>query len=82
MQWDEEQSQNFYNMQIEVEAYDRASLLRDITNVVTDEKINMCRADAHVDDREHIAKVQVELEIRDVRQLSRVMSQIERLPNK
>ena len=81
MQWDEEQSQNFYNVQIEVEAYDRAGLLRDITSVVADEKINMRRADARVDDREHIAKVQVELEIRDVRQLSKVMSQIERLPN-
>ncbi len=81
MQWDEEQSQNFYNVHIEVEAYDRAGLLRDITGVVADEKINMRRADARVDSREHIAKVQVELEIRDVRQLSRIMSQIERLPN-
>ena len=81
MQWDEEQSQNFYNVQIEVEAYDRAGLLRDITGVVADEKINMRRADARVDAREHIARVQVELEIRDVRQLSRIMSQIERLPN-
>ncbi len=81
MQWDKEQSQNFYNVQIEVEAYDRAGLLRDITGVVTDANINMRRADARVDAREHIAKVQVELEIRDVRQLSRVMSQLERLPN-
>lgn len=81
LQWNEKQSENFYNVQIEVIAYDRAGLMRDITGVVADAKINMRRADGHVNAKDHIARVQVELEIRDIPQLSRVMSQIERLPN-
>ena len=68
-------------MRIEVKAYDRAGLLRDVTGVVADAKINMLHADATVDSRDSIATIHVEMEIRDIPQLSRVVSQIERLPN-
>ncbi len=81
IQWNEERSDNFYNVQIEVKAYDRAGLLRDVTSVVADAKINMLHADATVDSRDSIATIHVEMEIRDIPQLSRVVSQIERLPN-
>ena len=81
IQWNEERSDNFYNVRIEVKAYDRAGLLRDVTGVVADAKINMLHADATVDSRDSIATIHVEMEIRDIPQLSRVVSQIERLPN-
>ena len=81
IQWNEERSDNFYNVQIEVKAYDRAGLLRDVTGVVSDAKINMLHAAATVDSRDSIATIHVEMEIRDIPQLSRVVSQIERLPN-
>ena len=81
IQWNEERSDSFYNVQIEVKAYDRAGLLRDVTGVVADAKINMLHADATVDSRDSIATIHVEMEIRDIPQLSRVVSQIERLPN-
>ncbi len=81
IQWNEERSDNFYNVHIEVKAYDRAGLLRDVTGVVADAKINMLHADATVDSRDSIATIHVEMEIRDIPQLSRVVSQIERLPN-
>lgn len=82
IEWtDEGEEQDFYNVLVEVTAYDRAGLLRDITSVVADEKLNLRSADAHVDDRDNIAVVHVDMEIRDVRQLSRVMSLLERLPS-
>ena len=81
IQWNEERSDSFYNVRIEVKAYDRAGLLRDVTGVVADAKINMLHADATVDSRDSIATIHVEMEIRDIPQLSRVVSQIERLPN-
>ena len=81
IQWNEERSDSFYNVQIEVKAYDRAGLLRDVTGVVSDAKINMLHAAATVDARDSIATIHVEMEIRDIPQLSRVVSQIERLPN-
>ena len=82
MQWEQDaEDMDCYDVSIEVQAYDRAGLLRDITAVVADEKLNMRRADAHVNARDNVAIVHVDLDIRDVRQLSRVMSRLDRLPN-
>ena len=82
MQWEQDaEDMDGYDVSIEVQAYDRAGLLRDITAVVADEKLNMRRADAHVNERNNVAIVHVDLDIRDVRQLSRVMSRLDRLPN-
>ncbi len=82
VQWGQNtDEQDRFDVTIEVQAYDRAGLLRDITAVVADEKLNLRSADAQVNTGDNVATVQVGLELEDARQFSRVMSQLDRLPN-
>jgi (p)ppGpp synthase/HD superfamily hydrolase len=64
-----------------VKAYDRAGLLRDVTGLVADERINLRSAEAVTGMKNNIAMINATLEISDVTQLTRVLTRIERLPN-
>ncbi len=70
-----------YLVDIEVEAYDRSGLLRDITALLANEKLNVNSVNTTTDDRDGIARMQLTLEIADIRQLSRVLSRVGQLPN-
>lgn len=74
-------SEETYPVSIQVWAYDRAGLLRDITGLVADEKINLRSAEALTGLKDNMALINATLEIQDVSQLSRIMTKIERLPN-
>jgi GTP pyrophosphokinase len=66
---------------IAVEAYDRSGLLRDITVVLANEKINLNGVNTATDERDGIARMSLTLEISDIGQLSRVLTKIGQLPN-
>lgn len=70
-----------FPVDVQVEAFDRAGLLRDITAVVANEKINMSMVNVVTKKKENKAKVFATLEIANIDQLSRVLAKIEQLPN-
>ncbi len=70
-----------YRVDVQVEAYDRAGLLRDITSVLANDKIGTLAVNMQSDRAEGIARVQLTLEVGDVAQLSRVLDKIAALPN-
>ena len=70
-----------YQVDIAVEAYDRSGLLRDITAVLANEKINLNGVNTLTDKRDGIARMSLTLEIADIGQLSRVLTKIGQLPN-
>ena len=70
-----------YLTDIHVLAYDRAGLLRDITGVLANEKINLLGANTATDKQDGMARMSLSIEIRDIRQLSRILTQIGQLPN-
>jgi GTP pyrophosphokinase len=70
-----------YQVDIAVEAYDRSGLLRDITSVLANEKINLNGVNTLTDKRDGIARMSLTLEIADIGQLSRVLTKIGQLPN-
>jgi GTP pyrophosphokinase len=70
-----------YQVDILVEAYDRAGLLRDITALLASEKINLTGANTRTDEQEGIAYMNLTLEISDISQLSRVLTRIGQLQN-
>ena len=72
---------NVYPVDIEILAYDRAGLLRDITSVLANEKINVIGVNTHTDKKDYAAHMHLTLEIRDIGELSRVLSRIGQLPN-
>ena len=77
VEW-EGQAQQTYPIAIRVEAYDRTGLLSDISNVVSENKINIIAA--HVQTHpDHRATVQATLQVTSVAQLAKVMSRLEQL---
>jgi GTP pyrophosphokinase len=62
---------------VEIIAYDREGLMRDITAVIADEKINI--AEVQVATKQEIATFHITMEISDNRQLTRILSKIEQL---
>ncbi len=73
--------QNTYQVDIEIEAIDRQGLLRDISTVLANEKINVLAANSRSDKHDHTARMLVTIEISDIDQLSRVLTRIGQLSN-
>ena len=69
-----------YSVPIRIQAYDREGLLRDVSTIVSDEKVNMTRFNMSGVE-ENIANMLVTLQVTDLVQLTRIMNRIEQLPN-
>lgn len=70
-----------YPVIIQVSAYDRAGLVRDVAALVADEHVNMRNIDAVTGQKDNLAVITATLEIQDVSQLTRIMTKVDRLPN-
>lgn len=70
-----------YPVDVQVQAYDRAGLLRDITHLLANEKVNVLSLNTTTDRREHMAHMSLRLEIGGLDQLSRVLAKLNELPN-
>ena len=68
-------------MKIQVSAYDRSGLVRDVAALVADERVNMRNIEAVTGQNDNLAVITATLEIQDVCQLTRIMTKIDRLPN-
>ncbi len=75
------QADSAYSVDVELQAYDRPGLLRDVIGVLSNEKINVCTLNTVTDRRDQSARLTLTLEIRDVHQLSRVLGKLGQLPN-
>ena len=70
-----------YPVDISVEAYDRPGLLRDITTLLANDRINLLGVNTTTDIDDGIARMSLTVEISDIGQLSRILTQIGQLPN-
>ena len=68
-----------YSVPIRVHAYDRQGLMGDISNLLNNENINI--ADVTVKTSQNLADIKLVIEVRDIEQLSRVLTRLENLPN-
>ena len=66
---------------IQVLAYDRTGLMRDITEIMVEERINISAANIATHPKDHTAVITVTLEISSIVQLSRILDRIDKLPN-
>jgi GTP pyrophosphokinase len=78
--WDAQASGEF-PVDIEVEAFDRRGLVRDVSAALADEKISIRSMNTMTDGRDHIARMQIGIHINGLPQLSRVLARIAQLPN-
>ena len=70
-----------YQVDVEIQAYDRSGLLRDITSLLATSKTNVLALNTHTNLDENTAMMVVTLEISSLEQLARLLAQIRNLPN-
>jgi GTP pyrophosphokinase len=75
--WGTIHKEQSYAVPVEIIAYDRDGLLRDLTTVIADDHVNISKV--NVDTRQDIASIQLTLQIASMDQLSRILSRIERI---
>jgi GTP pyrophosphokinase len=73
--WGKADEEQRYMVPVEVVAYDREGLLREISTIIADQKVNI--ASIEVSTRQHIATLYFQLEIANNQQLTRILSKIE-----
>ena len=75
------QQASVYPVDIEIEAYDRSGLLRDITQVLSTSKSDVLALHTVTNRDENTATMVVSVEISSLEQLARLLAQIRNLPN-
>ena len=67
-------------MDVEILAYDRAGLLRDITSLLANEKVNVLGVST-VTDKLQVAHMTFTLDIPNIEILSRILALLDQIPN-
>lgn len=77
--WGEQRTQ--YPVDVYIQAYDRHGLVRDVTTLLAAEKINLIALNTTTDKTEHMAHIELTVEIPDLSALSRIFDKINHIPN-
>lgn len=70
-----------YPVDIRIKAWDRTGLLRDITVILANEKVNVLSVNTLTDKKENLANILVTLEVLGLEALGQVLNKINQLPN-
>ncbi|MDN7132608.1 GTP diphosphokinase [Halomonas sp. MC140] len=76
-----ERAQTRYPVTIEIQAWDRSGLLRDVTSLLGNEKVNVLAVNTLTNTDESIARLRITLEVDGLESLGRLFSRIQQLPN-
>jgi GTP pyrophosphokinase len=66
---------------VAVEAVDRQGLLRDITTLLSNDRVNVIGMNTMSDTHQHTASMKLTVEVKSVTDLSRLLSRLSQLPN-
>ena len=70
-----------YPVEIYIRAYDRAGLLRDVSQMLANEKINVLEVSTRTNKEDNYASMLLTIEIPNVGLLGRLLGRIAQLPN-
>jgi GTP pyrophosphokinase len=70
-----------YPVDVDISAYDRAGLLRDVSLVLADSSVNVVAVNTKSDQKDHLAHMQITVEIDSLSKLGRVLNKLNQLPN-
>jgi GTP pyrophosphokinase len=70
-----------FPVDINVRAFDRRGLVRDVSAVLADSKINIHSMNQTTDERDGVADMNLRITVHDLEELSRVLARIQGLPN-
>ncbi|MBJ7223653.1 MULTISPECIES: GTP diphosphokinase [unclassified Brenneria] len=78
--WGESYSSG-YSLVVRVIANDRSGLLRDITTILANEKVNVLGVSSRSDTKQQLATIDMEMEIYNLQVLGRVLAKLNQLPD-
>lgn len=78
--WGESPREN-YEVDVAIEAYDRQGLLRDITGLFANARINVLSINTQTNKKRHTATMRLAVEVPDLGALSKLLERIDRLSN-
>jgi len=70
-----------YPVDIDISAYDRTGLLRDVSLVLADSGVNVVAVSTRTEQKDHLANMQITVEIDSLSRLGRVLNKLNQLPN-
>ncbi|AMO56940.1 (p)ppGpp synthetase [Endozoicomonas montiporae] len=70
-----------YPVEVQILAYDRSGLLRDITVVLANEKVNVLEVSTRTSKEDNMATMRLLLEVNSLQQLGVVLAKVDKLPN-
>ncbi|RMF17151.1 MAG: GTP diphosphokinase [Gammaproteobacteria bacterium] len=70
-----------YPIDLLVEAYDRAGLLRDVTTLLANERVNVTDLVTHTSRTDNTARIRLTVEVNSLEQVGRLIERIRQLPN-
>ncbi|CCG86175.1 GTP diphosphokinase [Erwinia piriflorinigrans] len=70
-----------YSLVVRVTANDRSGLLRDITTILANEKVNVLGVSSHSDTKKQLATIDMDIEIYNQQVLSRVLARLNQVPD-
>ncbi len=80
IEWGDDSVETF-PVDIEITALDRKGLLYDISRVLRDANVNVLSTASQTSEKDNVALMRLRVEMSDVQQLSRVLTQVSQLPN-
>lgn len=70
-----------YPVDIDISAYDRTGLLRDVSLVLANSDVNVVAVNTKSEKKDHLAHMQITVEIDSLSKLGRVLNKLNQLPN-
>ncbi len=70
-----------YPVDVQINAYDRQGLLRDVTTILAAESVNVVSLDTRTRSEDQSAEIKMTVEVSDLSHLSRILDRISQLPN-
>lgn len=79
--WGAGKSRDLYVVDVIIKAFDRATLLRDITSLLFNEKAHIFALQTETDKQENITQINLKMEIDGLNSLSRLLNRLGQIPN-
>lgn len=80
VEWGQEEG-SYYPVDIQVQAWDRTGLLRDVTQLLASEKANVLALNTVTNKQDHLATLRITLEVAGLAALGQILTKINQLPN-
>jgi len=70
-----------YPMTVMINAFDRKGLLKDISTIFADEKVNVLQMNTHTERKDHSVTMEALVEVTSLEAMSKLLAKLDQLPN-